>query len=66
MTAFFVTKDGTDKRDLYTTPILATRLPAANYNKHGVLYHPSTYCLTPALLRDFDDIVTDLLIDSVR
>lgn len=66
MTAFFVTKDGMDKLDVCTPPTLATQPPAANSNKHGVPHHPSTYRLTPALLREFDDIVTELLIDSVR
>jgi hypothetical protein len=66
MTAFFVTKDEIDKLDVCTPPTSATRPPAANSNKHGVPHHPSTHRLTPALLREFDDIATDLLIDSVK
>ncbi|KAH6667742.1 hypothetical protein B0J14DRAFT_704219 [Halenospora varia] len=45
-----------DKLDVCTPP---------TSNNHRVLHHPFTYCLTPALLRDFDDIATDLLVDSV-
>jgi hypothetical protein len=66
MTAFFVTKDEIDKLGACTPPTLASRPPTANSNKHGVSHYPSTYRLTPALLREFDDIATDLLIDSVK
>ena len=66
MTPFFVTKDGIDKLEVCTPPTLATRLPAASSNKHVVPHRPFAYHLTPAQLRDFDDIATDLLIDSVR
>jgi hypothetical protein len=66
MTPFFVTKDGIDKPDVCTPPTLAIRLPTANPSKHGVPHRPFAYRLTPALLRGFDDIATDLLIDSVR
>ena len=66
MTAFFVTKDEIDKLDVCTPLTLAKRPHAANSNKHGDSHHPSTYRLTPTLLREFDDIATDLLIDSVR
>jgi hypothetical protein len=66
MTAFFVTRDEIDKLDVYTPLTSATQPQAANSNKHGVPHHPSIYRLTPALLREFDDIITDLLIDSVK
>ena len=66
MTAFFVTKDEIDKLDVYILLTLIIRPFAINSNKYKVLHHLSIYRLTPALLREFDDIATDLLIDSVR
>jgi hypothetical protein len=66
MIAFFVIKDRIDKLDVCILPTLAIQPPAANSNKHGVPYHLSIYRLTPALLYEFDDIATDLLIDSIR
>jgi hypothetical protein len=66
MRAFFVTKDEIDKLSAYTPLTLASRPPATNSNKHRVSYYPSTYRLTPAMLREFDDITTDLLINSVK
>lgn len=66
MIAFFVTKDEIDRLSAYTLLTLASRLPTTNSNKHGVSHYLSIYHLTPALLREFDDIATDLLINSVK
>ena len=66
MTVFFVIKDEINKLDVYILLTLAIRPLATNSNKYRVPHHPSIYRLTPALLREFDDITTDLLIDSVR
>jgi hypothetical protein len=66
MTVFFVTKDEINKLDIYTPLTLVIRPPAANSNKYRVPHYLFIYRLTPALLREFNDITTDLLIDSVK
>lgn len=45
--------------------VLSTTLPIACQNKAEVAPRLRAYRITPTQLRDFDDIATDLLIDSV-
>ena len=61
-----VAKDRTDELNVGTASALPTPLPIVHPNGDAIAPRSRTPRFTPDQLRDFDDIATDVLINSVR